>query len=337
MTQQLRQATTSKGAHTTSYLTCGPESGRAIIFLHGWPELSWSWRHQLPALAALGYRVIAPDMPGYGNSSVYQQHGDYAQQKVVTHMIDLVDTLGIRQAIWVGHDWGCATVWSIATHHPQRCFAVANMCVPFNTLERGWEGLLPHIDRQVYNKQSYPAGQWEYQLFYEESFAAATDTFNSDPYKVAKLLFRRGNPDGSGKITGTALTRQQGGWFGGDTIPDLPRDDAVVSEEDLQRYAQSLTKNTFFGPDSYYMNHAANANYHASAKSHEIHMPVLFLHGRYDYTCETITSSLAEPMRTGCADLTEHIVDSGHWMPQEQPDIVNQHLVDWLSAKQFTA
>lgn len=327
----------SSQRHTTAYLACLADEHLTtpIIFVHGWPELSWSWRHQMPYFAALGYRTYAPDMRGYGNSSVYQQQSDYAQQHVVADMVELLDHLGADQAIWVGHDWGSPTVWSLATHHPDRCRAIANLCVPFNTLERGWAGLLPYIDRSLYPEDEYPAGQWEYQLYYAEAFAEATATFDSDPYKVAKLMFRRGNPEGQGKVSGTALTRKNGGWFGGD-IPDLPRDDSVVSEEDLTRYAQALKKNTFFGPDSYYVNHDANAAYYNEAVRHDIDLPVLFLHARYDYTCETLVSNMAEPMRAGCHNLTEQVVDSGHWMAQEQPDMVNQHLHAWLTQQQLS-
>ena len=78
------------------------------------------------------------------------------------------------------------------------------------------------------------------------------------------------------------------------------------------------------------MNHVANEAYTSTSVNDVLEMPVLFLHGRYDYTCETVTSSLAQPMRERCAHLVEHIVDSGHWMAQEQPEVVNRLLSEWL-------
>ncbi len=322
--------------HTSFYLEAGPAEGTPIIFVHGWPELSLSWRHQLPFVADLGFRAIAPDMRGYGQSSIYHKHQDYALREVTADMLELADGLGIERAIWVGHDWGSPVVWSIASQHPDRCLAVANLCVPYFTLERGWQGILPHIDRNLYALKDYPAGQWEYQCFYEEQFDQATAAFDADPYKVAKLLFRKGDPQGIGKISGTAQTRHDGGWFGGGKIPDLPRDDDVISEEDLQTYANYLQQNSFFGPDSYYMNHAANAVYADEIVDQRLHMPVLFLHGRFDYTCETITSKSAEPMRARCDNLTEQIIDSGHWMAQEQPAAVNENLAAWLTSENLT-
>ncbi len=115
-------------------------------------------------------------------------------------------------------------------------------------------------------------------------------------------------------------------------MPDLPRDASVISEEDLQVYAEALGRNSFFGPDSYYMNHERNAQFAAEAGSDRLAMPVLFLHGRYDYTCETMKSSAAQPMREKCERLTEVVVDSGHWMAQEKPQEVNRHLQAWLGS-----
>ena len=141
--------------HTTFYLAAGPNDGPLVVFVHGWPELSISWRHQLPALAALGFRAVAPDMRGYGRSSVYARHDDYAQEHIVR---DMLDALGRERAVWVGHDWGSPVVWNIASH-PDRCHAVANLCVPYYTLERGLEHML--VDRVLYPEADYPAGQWE--------------------------------------------------------------------------------------------------------------------------------------------------------------------------------
>jgi len=319
--------------HTTHYLAAGPTDGELLVFVHGWPELSLSWRHQLPVFAGLGFRVIAPDMRGYGQSSNYHEHAAYAQSEVVADMLELIDGLGRERAVWVGHDWGSPTVWNLARLHPQRCAAVANLCVPYFVLEQGLEGLLPFVDRQIYPEAEYPFGQWDYMKFYQENFARATAVFDADPYLTVKLLFRKGNPADAGKPAFTSSVRRNGGWFGPlEAAPDLPRDDDVVTEQDLRTYAAALTRNSFFGPDSYYMNHAANAAYVKSAPE-PLTMPVLFLHGRYDYVCETVQSRLAEPMRARCRDLTERIVDSGHWMTQERPHAVNAALAHWLATR----
>ncbi|MFT5173513.1 MAG: pimeloyl-ACP methyl ester carboxylesterase [Gammaproteobacteria bacterium] len=320
------------GGHRTFYLAAGPQSGTPVIFCHGWPELSISWRHQLQCLGNLGIRAIAPDMRGYGRSSVYQQHGDYALQHIVGDMIGLADTLGIEKAVWVGHDWGAPAVWSIASHHPQRCHAVANLCVPYATLERGLEACLPLIDRDTYPQDEFAYGQWEYQRFYEENFARAIAPFDANPYNAVKALLRKAKPGVERRGWRSAHVRKDGGWFGGAAqAPDLPRDDDVVSEQALRVYAEALARNGMFGPSSWYMNHQANAAYAAKAlNGGKLDMPVLFLAAAYDYTCDCITSRLPEPMRLLCPDLTEQTIASAHWMAQEKPVEVNAALLRWL-------
>jgi len=186
---------------------------------------------------------------------------------------------------------------------------------------------LPLVDRKVYPEAEFPAGQWDYQFFYQESFDKARASFESNIRNVVKALFRKGNPDGIGKPSRTSAVRKAGGWLGGGPWPDLPRDADLLTETDLEAYVAALTRNGFFGPDSWYMNHKANGEFAKRASNGgRLTMPVLFLHGLHDYTCETVHSKLAEPMRRDCADLTEVVVPSGHWMAQEQPVAVNAAL-----------
>lgn len=324
--------------HTTFYLASGPLDGTPVVFVHGWPELSISWRHQLRCFAALGFRCLAPDMRGYGRSAVYPRHEDYALAHSVRDMVELLDALGIERAIFVGHDWGSPVVWHLASHHPERCFGVANLCVPYFAQGFAPENLIPLADRRVYPEAEYPAAQWDYQLFYEENFEAARAALEADIGATCKALFRKGNPAGKGQPSRTAVIRRDGGWFGGlGRAPDLPLDADVVSEEDLSRYVAGLGRNGFFGPDSWYMNHARNLDFARGAPNGgKLALPVLFLHAEYDYTCETVDSRLAEPMRRDCADLAEVVVKSGHWMAQERPEAVNAALAKWL-ARRFPA
>ena len=106
---------TKSARHTTFYLAGGVHRP-VIIFVHGWPELSISWQHQLPCFASLVSRAIAPDMRSYGRSGVYDTHADYALEHIVQDMLELLDTLGQKKAVWVGHDWGSPVVWSLASH-----------------------------------------------------------------------------------------------------------------------------------------------------------------------------------------------------------------------------
>jgi pimeloyl-ACP methyl ester carboxylesterase len=330
------------GAHRTFYLASGPENGPLIIFVHGWPELSLSWRHQLPALAALGFRCIAPDMRGYGRSSIYREIDDYAQEMIVGDMIALLDYLQRDRAVWVGHDWGSPVVWNIASHHPDRCAGVANLCVPYSGPDTSAFEL---IDRAIYPEDEYPVGQWDYMLYYHESFDKATAEFDANVRTALKGLFRKGDPAGVGKPAATAIIRKAGGFFGdlGDAVgplsglakaKNMPIDEDVISAEDLQIYTEALQRNGFFGPSAWYVNTEPNAEYAAaSLDGGKLSMPVLFIGAMYDYTCETITSRAKEPMQKLCNDLTLEVIKSGHWMAQEKPVEVNSVLVRWLATK----
>ncbi len=106
-------------------------AGSPVVLLHGFPELWYSWRHQLGPLAAGGYRAIAPDLRGYGDSSAPQEVEAYCLEEVCGDCLALLDRLGEERAVFVGHDWGATVAWQLALAHPQRVSAVVGMSVPF--------------------------------------------------------------------------------------------------------------------------------------------------------------------------------------------------------------
>ena len=336
MTQAITDNVAKSQRHTSFYLACGESCRTPVIFLHGWPEQSVSWRHQLSVFGELGFRTMAPDLRGYGRSSVYFKHQDYALEETVADMMELLDATGAEKAIWVGHDWGSPVVWSIAQHYPERCHGVVSLCVPYIPEGFAPETIIPLADRNVYPEDRFPAAQWDYQLFYREDFAAARAGFEGNVRATVRALFRAGDPNGKGKPARTAFVRANRGWFGeANTAPNVPRDPAILTDRDEHQYVASLERNGFFGPDSWYMNSDANARFAARAKSNwRLTMPVLFMHAVYDYVCETIESRLAEPMRHHTVHLAEATIPSGHWMAQEKPELVNAVLAKWL-ANQF--
>ena len=236
--------------HSSFYLACGPETGPLIVFVHGWPDLGHGWRHQLRSLAALGFRCVAPDMRGYGRSSIYGAHADYAVEHSVHDMLDLLVHLGRDRAIWVGHDWGSAVVWGLASHHPERCVAVASLCVPYIANGFALANLIPLVNRKTYPESAYPAGQWEYWLFHQEHFDRARGVFEANVDNFVRVLFRKGDPAGRGKPSFGAGVRRSNGWFGGaGEAPSVPRDADVITEQDLSIYVASFARTGFFGPE----------------------------------------------------------------------------------------
>lgn len=332
--------------HRTFYTACGPSDGARVVFVHGWPELGYSWRRQLQALGALGFRAIAPDMRGYGRSSAPEAHDAYALENMVADMIELLDGLGPdgegrADAIWIGHDWGAPVVWALASHHSERARAVANLCIPYRLGLDGLDAIVELVNREIYPEDEYPKGPWDYMFHYLEDFAGATAEMDANPYNMVVAMFRSGDPAAAGVPTFTATIRKNGGWFPGPNgekggekngAPEMPLDPATLSEDDARVYADALTANGFFGPNSYYMNTDANAAYGArSPNGGRLDMPVLFIHAAYDFVCETLTSNQAKPMRALCTKLTEATIHSGHWVAQEKADELNAALAGWIA------
>lgn len=318
--------------HRTFYLSSGPEDGELVIMTHGWPELSLSWRHQLKFLGELGYHAIAPDMRGYGRSSIYKNSEAYSQREINLDMVELFDALGKDQAIWIGHDWGSPVAWNMALHHPDKVKAVGSLCIPFGFGGHP-ESLLVTVNRDIYPEDDFPAGQWDYQFYYYEDFDAAQREMDEDPYKLIKALFTKGDPLGSGLPAITSQVRKNKGWFGEfGGVPDLPIDEEVISEEDAKTFAKYLKENTFFGPNSWYVNSEENQIFRDSVKDQTLEMPSLFVHATFDYVCDTTSSpKFAASTTEACKNLTEKRIDCGHWMAQEKPDELNLILKDWLS------
>ena len=125
-------------------------------------------------------------------------------------MLELLASLGRDKAVWIGHDWGSPVVWNMAAHHPDRTAGVASLCVPYLAAGFTLETVVPLVDRKVYPEAEFPAGQWDYQFFYEESFDKACKGFEANIRNAVKALFRKGDPKAVGQAQSrTALGPQE--------------------------------------------------------------------------------------------------------------------------------
>lgn len=122
--------TESWGALTFDVLVDGPADGEPVILLHGFPQTARSWRHQINALAAAGYRVIAPDQRGYSPGARPSEVSAYTIDELVSDVLGLADTLSIDRFHLVGHDWGAALAWQVAGRHPDRLRSLSILSVP---------------------------------------------------------------------------------------------------------------------------------------------------------------------------------------------------------------
>ena len=244
---------------------------------------------------------------------------------------------GIPYLTSAGHDWGCGAVWSFAAHFPEKCVAVAGLAVPYGVLELGLEELLKFVDRDLYPVDEYPFGQWSYMNFYEKNFEDATSWFDADIASAIRQLYSKGNPASYGKPALTANVTKNSGWFGGTAKPDpnwksLPIERNVLDEETYNELVAAMEKTGFWGADAWYLNHARNRAYALEKWKNDgyLHMPVLFIHAKFDGVCATSNSKLAEPMRKYCTDLTECSIDAGHWVAGEKPAETSAAIARWI-------
>ncbi len=154
--------------------------GPLILCVHGWPELWYSWRHQLAHLPALGYKVAALDVRGYGGSSKPADIAAYSINTIATDLVAIIDALGGGRAILFGHDWGGPIVWNTALLHPEKVAAVAGLSVPY--IPRG-EASLVTLARTLY------ADRFFYQLYFQEPGVAEAELEADIPTALRKLYF----------------------------------------------------------------------------------------------------------------------------------------------------
>ena len=116
----------------------GPADGPAVVLLHGFPEFWYGWRKQIPALAAAGFRVVAPDQRGYNNSAKPSHISAYALSELTADVLRVMDALGRQRVHVVGHDWGGIVAWAVAMQHPERVERLAILNAPHPGVARSW-------------------------------------------------------------------------------------------------------------------------------------------------------------------------------------------------------
>lgn len=310
------------------YLAAGPVNGPAILFIHGWPATAITWKTQIDAFATMGFRAIAPDMPGYGKSTARRLIEDYCQEALVEGMMALLADVGRGGAIWVGHDWGAAVVSSLATQHPEAVKALVSLCVPYRSIELGWGGFLPLVNREIYPVDEYEFGQWDYMKNFEENFEDTMKWFDRDVAGLCKAVMQTTTSPPPNRISAFSTIRRSGGLGGMLKLPSIEMTrPPLLPAAAFDSFVKDMQETGFWPGSAYFMNHGRNAEYNGKAsRSGTLKQPVLFIHATWDLTCDTKTSRLSEPMREACSNLTEATVEAGHWVQFEKPEEVNAAL-----------
>ncbi len=292
---------------------CG--SGPPVIFVHGFPELAFSWRHQLPALADAGYRAIAPDMRGYGGTDKPTNTLDYTIQKLIGDLHGLTTALNIDKAIFVGHDWGAMLVWQMALLAPEQMAGLIALNIP-------------HIPRPPINPITYmrlKLGKDFYIVNFQES-DEADRRFAADPAKFINTMMRR-RPTPTHRDASSQAKRKPLSLLA-ELDRDVPGGEALLTADELQYYADAFAAGGFTAPINWYRNWKHNWK-STKRVSQTVKVPALFVAAAND---RIISTKQIEGMRPYVPDLEIRTIrDCGHWTQQEKPHELNEIVLNWLS------
>lgn len=296
--------------------------GPLAILVHGWPESWYSWRHQIAPLRAAGYRVVVPDVRGYGGSDAPQAIEAYDMESLIGDLLGLIDHFGERQAVLIGHDWGAPIVWNTAALHPGRVRAVAALSVPY--APRG------KISSTELWRRLYP-GRFFYQLYFQEPGRAEAE-FETDIRTTLRKIYYAGSGDAP---KGIFPRDKPADALMLDTLPDPQTLPAWLAEQDLDYYVAQFAHSGFRGGLNRYRNQERDWERLTALTGARITVPACFIAGSRDKVLRFVPDvDLVENMKRWIDDLRvcELIEGAGHWIQQERPAQVNAALLRFLAS-----
>lgn len=292
-------------------------TGPLVLLLHGFPELSGTWRHQLRALAAAGYRVVAPDQRGYGLTDCPEREDAYTILHLVGDVIGLIDALGEAQAVVVGHDWGAPVAWHAALLRPDRVRAVACLSMPPS----------PRASLPPTARMRHVFGDRFYQLYFQQPGVAERDFEVDVRGGLRRLMYAASGGAAPEHRWQIVLT---GSFFEGLFDPGVAP--AWLGEDQLDAIAAAFTRSGFRGGLSWYRNLDRNWELTAAFAGLRIRQPSLFVMGDADPTYVAARraidalSEIAPGLRRSLI-----IPGCGHWIGEERPEEVNAALLEFLA------
>lgn len=295
--------------------------GPLIVCVHGWPELWYSWRHQIEHFAGNGYKVAALDVRGYGGSSKPAEIAAYSMRQLASDVAAVIDQLGEGRAVLFGHDWGAPIVWNTALLHPGRVRAVAGLSVPY-----GPRGEAPILDlwRTLY------AGRFFYQLYFQTEGVAEAELEADIPTALRKLYYA---------ISGDAPLNA---WLAEkpptakllDGMTDPKPFPAWLSEADLAVYVEAFRAGGFRGPLNRYRAQEIDFADLADYAGKPVTQPAFFVGGERDAVRSFVPGvDLYANPGAACTDFRGSVIvpKVGHWVQQEAPGATNVALDTFLA------
>ncbi|XP_034706620.1 epoxide hydrolase A isoform X1 [Vitis riparia] len=291
--------------------------GPVVLFLHGFPELWYTWRHQIIAMASHGYHAVAPDLRGYSDSEAPASFTSYTCLHVVGDLIALIDYLGADKVFLVGHDWGAQIGWYMCLFRPDRVKAYVSLTVPFrprNPKIRPIEGMRAFFGDDYYMCRFQKPGEIEAEIAHLGSKEVLKRILTDR--KPGPPCLPKENPFGIKAIPPSPLPS----WF---------------SEEDLNYYARKYDEKGFTGGLNYYRALDLNWELTAPWTGEQVRVPVKFVVGDLDmvYTTPGVkeyVDSGAFKKDVPCLEDIVIIEGAGHFINQEKAEEINNYIVDFI-------
>jgi pimeloyl-ACP methyl ester carboxylesterase len=308
-------------------------TGPLVVLCHGFPELWYSWRNQLTALAEAGFHVVAPDMRGYGETDAPHDIDQYTLLHLVGDMVGLLNALGAPRAAIAGHDWGAPVAWHAALLRPDRFHAVIGLSVPFRPP--------PPVRPTSLMRQTETA--MFYQLYFQQPGVAEADLEQDVRFYIRGVLFSNSgdgsrSPADPAKRDSVGMVPRTGGLLARMathmTQPTvLP---AWLSEADVDVYATAFQRTGFRGGLNWYRNIDRNWELLGAFAGRRIEVPALFIAGERDLVGAfpggaDAVATLSE--RVPALRRVVALPGCGHWTQQERPAEVNEAMIAFLHAE----
>ena len=312
-----------------AYYEVGPRGqGTPIIFCHGFPELAFSWRHQLAACEAAGRWAIAPDQRGYGLTSRPEAVTDYDMEHLTGDLVGLMDHLKIDKAIFCGHDWGGIIVWQMPLMHPDRCAGVIGLNTPF--MRRS------PFDPIAAMRMAF--GEDMYIVWFQKP-GVADAVLGADPDKTLRFFMRKpasgeAMDAGAGLDMSTPAAEGQSTFAFGDLLDAWDKSDTanqLLSADELAAFVETFEATGFTGGVNWYRNFTRNWERSADLPTRVDGIPCLMIMAEKDVV---LSPAMADGMEEVIGDLEKVLVkDSGHWTQQEKPKEVNDLILGWMDRR----
>lgn len=295
--------------------------GPAVVFCHGFPELAYSWRHQFEPLVEAGFRVIAPDMRGYGASDAPSGIETYDIFHLTGDLVGLLDALEIDQAVFVGHDWGGFVAWAMPILHPERTAGVIGVNTPY--LPRG-----PIAPTKMMEAAAGGHPEKIYILWFQQP-GVAEGVLDANPRIAFEKLMRRPPSAEEMQEMMASADFDMNPFRRFEEIE--PKGEALLSDAELDVFIDAFERTGFRGGVSWYRNFDRNWELAPEVGTEKIDKPSLMVTAENDFILSPAT---AAGMPALVDDLETIMIEQcGHWTQQERPQELNEILVDWLSRR----